>query len=1723
MKTKKLVKPIAILLAIVLIISAFPITGLSFLSQTSSAASTVNASMETNDSGEITNLDNAYKTLEAENGSVYVWLTNTGEGRNYQVSEYVNTEDAAFQYSESFAEDFNISDLTYGEGLVAEETENGFTVSIKEGYDMETAVDSDFIVSFIMSAISEDADLSDVEYAQMQTGSVTQSMTLTGVMTYAGMTLEITDTDPINFTISNGNGNVTANLYVSDPVDTDTDLAALTESMDAIETKEELSNSNYSFDTEPESATTYIVEVTDALGYTAYQSLTTEEKIATQTAASVPMLMSARASDTVRPTNPLGIYDGDTNLVTQTFDTISNTSGSSIATMTVTTTMPVRNSEGEDILLKPETITIGTYYGFSGTVNLRVYYKTNIDASWQTAFNGECGNTENTKIAVSDLHLGNGEYITEVRYEYTNVPSGFTVYTAPQISSALEYTGLTEDFTIETSYEVNTGSNRVETETFNVNNPVITIYVYYKDIDTDEEIPYREVTGYGDWETITRRVQAYSEFRNLGRVNIPNYTMPTSGADVHPENVSNYNADTFSGYVNNTDVTIVHYYKALTVNLLEPEITSKYATLFNGDNNALYIENLGTKNNGNIGNQVLDNYTITISIPKEMNITQMVTPAFRNGNAVNFTTYYKTNLNDQWRQTDIALSSADMHTITFDLESGEIVTAIEMRFVPTQDSIPTDFYNINRGILEGIINTDATENLNITASITSTATYTTINNSGNETSASTSKTGSLSIDVIVPQIIDMTDGAAARLQAGDKFSYVWNNIASNGQVVYSDYTIKDTFSDMITIEQLKTGTFNSVIGSKYQIIIEKADGTVITEDCVSTTSKTIEINDTVASITYIFESVGKNFNAATAPVIDAVVKDTAKNGSQFKNIIEVSAVWTSANEPDVQDTVEKTFTTITNIVKPEIMVPEILISERLFNNQPAEFKLGNIGNKGNTEIYDFTVTVDVPNNVTLNEIQTGVWKNTAWSGNELTVEYQNENGEWIEIGSFTDFANNHTISDSVLAKATAIRYIFKVAPLGFVCTTEPALITTVDNDLAEGHTIGCMVEVTGVFGPTSEMDTTTIPDTSGFKAVDSTFDSSSSRIVIPKFSTPVISAPESVKYDEQIVYSLTNFNNTGDTYLYDVSFAFTFDQAEKIRITSVGSGSWNGVNAFDIQYTILNMEDGTERRVTTRANNTNETMTLPEMAETETISSIAFDFGTVTEDFAVVNAPEIIAVFDSEDVAPEEVLSATFTYNALGGYAYDPAEPTAAELEAMPHRFADTIVVETIVMKPEIAIPALSVPTETMRYREQFAYTVDNIYNSGNTYLDDFYVINSLERVRVLSMIMPEFNADGTYDIMYRTNDNEEWQMWERNVDMDTAQEIYVPEFDDGVYITDIRLDFGTVEDGFKNTTPWQINVINWSDAYDTTDVANNVEVNGVFEETSLSSKNRVLYTPILPDLAQSNIGKTYPTAAYPTMTFSTIYENLTNNTEASIDYFTLSDTFGAEVQPTILHTGVYTTGLSEGTFSIIYQTNKSGEGWYELESAQDITSNDAIEFPELDGEYITAVKLVYGTVEPGFKAIEAPVMEIEFTEALENHSEFTSTVSIEGFIDGRTFGESASYTVAVNYGWVVVELYNDETGEKIGEDGRYYGNTGEEYNITTYPIEGYELVRIEGNTQGTMKDGYTDTVKAFYKPLPKTGESPFTSWNFLVGASMLVIIGAVSLAQKQGKRKENA
>lgn len=1734
MKTKRLVKPIAVILAILLMFSAFPITGLTFLSQKSSAASTeaLNEAVSIEEDGKISNTDKAYKHLENAEDEMYVWLTNavdSKENREYKVSEYVKTENPEVSYSETISDDFTIKDIAAGEAFALTKNDNGFSVSLKDGYNFENAADKDFMVEYTIESNSKDNDISETAFSEIKFGDTTEKMLLTGVMSLVGLNVEITSEKPINFTVSNGNGNVTAALYETDKaVSEKTDVSEFKDAT-AVATLEDLTNSNYSFDTEVKNGKTYVVVVTDQLGFTSFDWFTVKEDTTeTKLPMSAPKKAPAatKANETVRPTNALDMYGDSTNLVTQKFDSISNTTGDAIDTMTITSVMPVRNSEGEDILLKPQSISIGTYYGFDGSVDLTIYYKTNIDASWVKAYNDECGNTENKVIDVADLHLSNGEYITSVRYEYSNVPSGFTVYIAPEIVSALEYKGLTENFSIETSYDVDTGSSRTVTNTVNVENPVVTLSVYYKDIDTNEVIPYNsQFSDYGNWSTITRRVQAYTEFSNLGRVNIPNYTMPSDNGDVHPDNVMDYNKDTFSGYVEDTDVTIIHYYKALTVNVLTPKMTSKYASLFNGDNNALYFDNLGIKNEDGHGNQALDKYTISISVPAEMNITEMVTPAFRNGNAVNFTVFYKTNQNTQWRQTDITLTAADMHTITFDLAQGEIVTGIELRFVPADDTIPVDFYNINRGILKGVISTDATETASVTASIVSTGTYTVINNSGAEESQTSEKRGSVTLDIIVPQIIDMTDGAAARLQAGDKFSYVLNNIASNKQVTYTDYTIKDNLSDMITVNQLKTGTFNGVIGSKYQIIIEKADGSTITEDCVSTTSKTISINDTVKSITYIFASVGKNFNAASAPVIDAVVKDTAKSGAEFQNVIEVSAVWTSANEADVQDTVSKTFTTTTQIVKPEIDVPEIQISEKLFNNQPASFKISNVANKGNTEIYDFTVTVDVPNDTALNSIDTGVWKNTAWTGNQMAVEYQNADGEWITLDTFNDFTVNHTVTDPALDSAVAVRLVFKVAPLGFVCTTAPALNTTVGSELSEGHKIGCLATVSGKFGPTTAMDTTVIPDTSNFKAVDSTFDNSSSQIVIPKFSKPSVGAPESVKYNEKIVYTLTNFSNAGETYLYNTSFAFHFNQYEKIAVESVTSGTWLGTDGFDVQFTILNTQDNSTRKVTGHASgDVNETITLPELSENEVITDIAFVFGTVTNEFKVAASPEITVTFAKEDVEPEETLTADFTYNAIGGYAADVTAPTNEEIEAMPHKFSGKIVASTVVMKPEIAIPSLSIPTETMKYREQFTYTVDNIKNSGNTELTGFYVIDSLDRVRVLSMITPEFNVKGDYDILYRTNTQpDKWQTWKKNVDMSKSQELYIPDFDDGEYITDIKLDFGTVAEGFTNKTPWNINVINWSDAYDTTEVANNIEVNGAFEKTTLSSKNRVLYTPVLPDLAKSDIGKTFPTKAYPTLKFSSVYENITNNTEASIDYFTLSDVFDKNVQPVRIHTGVYTKGLNDGTFSIIYQTNKSGDGWYELVKAQDVTSNDVIDFPELDGEYITAVKLVYGTVNPGFKAVEAPVMEIEFTENLENHSEISSSVAIEGFIDGRTYNESAAYTATVDYGWVVVELYNEQTGEKIGEDGKYYGNTGDKYNIETYEVPGYELVRIEGNTQGTMKDGYTDTVKAYYKALPKTGDSPFMSWNFLAGASLLIIVGAVSLTQKKTKKgKEN-
>ena len=101
---------------------------------------------------------------------------------------------------------------------------------------------------------------------------------------------------------------------------------------------------------------------------------------------------------------------------------------------------------------------------------------------------------------------------------------------------------------------------------------------------------------------------------------------------------------------------------------------------------------------------------------------------------------------------------------------------------------------------------------------------------------------------------------------------------------------------------------------------------------------------------------------------------------------------------------------------------------------------------------------------------------------------------------------------------------------------------------------------------------------------------------------------------------------------------------------------------------------------------------------------------------------------------------------------------------------------------------------------EQIEYKI-NVENSGNVALENFIWedVIPVEYIRLNKIKLGTYNYQGTYDIYYKTNFSNEYILFLEDISTKTNEEFDLSkEFATNEYITNIKLDFGTVQRGFK-------------------------------------------------------------------------------------------------------------------------------------------------------------------------------------------------------------------------------------------------------------------------------------------------------------------------------------
>lgn len=157
-----------------------------------------------------------------------------------------------------------------------------------------------------------------------------------------------------------------------------------------------------------------------------------------------------------------------------------------------------------------------------------------------------------------------------------------------------------------------------------------------------------------------------------------------------------------------------------------------------------------------------------------------------------------------------------------------------------------------------------------------------------------------------------------------------------------------------------------------------------------------------------------------------------------------------------------------------------------------------------------------------------------------------------------------------------------------------------------------------------------------------------------------------------------------------------------------------------------------------------------------------------------------------------------------------------------------TLTLENQPAKPDEEI--VKTGPEKVLAREEIEYSI-NIQNTGNVPLDSFIWEDEIpiDYIRVNKIYLGTFNQDNSYNLYYKTNLKDEYVLLLEDVSSKTAEEIdFSKELTGDEYITKIKIDFGTVDIGFKTE----------NEAIIKAKVNSNVKRDDIFENKVLLTSN---------------------------------------------------------------------------------------------------------------------------------------------------------------------------------------------------------------------------------------------------------------------------------------------
>lgn len=175
------------------------------------------------------------------------------------------------------------------------------------------------------------------------------------------------------------------------------------------------------------------------------------------------------------------------------------------------------------------------------------------------------------------------------------------------------------------------------------------------------------------------------------------------------------------------------------------------------------------------------------------------------------------------------------------------------------------------------------------------------------------------------------------------------------------------------------------------------------------------------------------------------------------------------------------------------------------------------------------------------------------------------------------------------------------------------------------------------------------------------------------------------------------------------------------------------------------------------------------------------------------------------------------------------------ETEIKTNKQVVTLNIENIPANPNVEIEKKGI--DEAYVDEEIQYSI-SLKNSGNVTLENFIWEDKIptDYIKVTKMKLGTYNQENSYDLYYKTNFSDDYILLFEDINTKNSEEIdFSKELSDNEYITNIKLDFGTVDSGFKSENDTLIfskvkSNINSGDIFE-----NKVELSGTYKGYNLS------------------------------------------------------------------------------------------------------------------------------------------------------------------------------------------------------------------------------------------------------------------------------------------------